>query len=191
MRSTEERNRLAAENVALGKWVAARYASLARDEDGVFSASLVGLLQAAEFHDPGKGAFSSFAVLTCRHAIFAELKRQRRHRRESPLFVIAESGDEVERKDLPPVPPPDVEPPLLLALMRAGLSRLPPLEKTVLELRWGLTGEEHTFPEVGEALGMPASRARRLEARAMAALRKEMRIRRTFRDRPAWGGWKP
>lgn len=190
MRSTEERNRLAEENVALAVWVAQKYAPLARDPDAVFSAARLGLLEAAEFSDPEKGTFSSFAVLTCRHAIFAELKRQRRHRVERPLFVIAESGAELERKDLPPVPPPDVELPLLLALMRAALSRLPALDQRVLELRWGLTGEEHSFPEIGGALGMPTSRARRLEARAVAALRREMRVRRNYRDLPAWGSKK-
>jgi len=190
MRSLEERNRLAEENVKLAAWVARKYAPLARDPDALFSAARLGLLEAAENCDPERGKFSSFAVITCRHAVFSELKKQRRTRVERPLFVIAESGDEVERADLPPVPPPDVEPPLLLALMRTGLGRLPALERTVLELRWGLTGQEHSFPEVGEALGMPASRARRLEARALGALRKVMRIRRSFRDRPAWEGWK-
>lgn len=189
MRSTEERNRLAEENVALASWVAQKYAPLARDPNGVFSAARPGLLVANEFSNPERGAFSTFALITCKDAIFSELKKQRRHRLESPLFITVESGDEVERVDLPSAPLPNVEPPLLVALKRSGLARLPALETTILELRWGLTGEEHTFPEIGAALGMPTSRARRLEERALATLRKEMRIRRTFRDRPAWGGW--
>lgn len=186
MRSLEERNRLAEENVKLAVWVARKYAPLARDPDAVFSASWLGLLQAAEHNDPERGKFSSFAVLTCRHAIFAELKRQRRTRRETALYVVLPSGDEAERADLPPVPPPDVEPPLMLARMWEALEDLPALERRIVELRWGLTGEEHAFPAIGAALGIPVSTARRLEAKALARLRRALSGRPRFRDLPAW-----
>ncbi len=180
-----------AENFPLARWVAAKYAPLARDPDGVFSLSMAGLLEASENYVPERGAFSSFAVVVCRFAIFKELKRQRKTRLETPLYVVGRSGDELERKDLPPVPPPDVEPPMMLARMRAALADLPPLERRVLELRWGITGEEHPFHAIGTVLGIPTSTARRLEVRALGRLRRELSGRRRFRDRPAWEGRKP
>ncbi len=186
-RSLEERNRLAAENVPLGVWIAAKYAPLARDEDGVFSASLAGLIEAAEVFDPTLGTFGAIARTTCRHAIFGELRRQRKTRRETALYVVLPSGDEVERADLPPVPPADVAPPLMVARMREALEDLPALERRILELRWGLTGEEHAFPAIGAALGIRASTARRLEAKALRLLRRALSGRPRFRDLPAWG----
>lgn len=188
-RSLEERNRLAAENLGLGMWLAAKYAPLARDEDGVFSSALAGLLEAAEAFDPEAGSFGALAGVICRHAIFAELKRQRRTAREAPLYFVLPSGDEELRGDLPPVPPPDVEPPLMLARMREALEELPALERRVLELRWGLTGEELTFQAVGEALEIRASTARRVEAKALTQLRRALSGRPRFRDLPEWKGW--
>lgn len=167
-------------------WVAAKYAPLARDEDGVFSASLAGLLEAAEVFDPTLGGFGVIAGITCRHAVFAELKRQRKTRRETALYVVLPSGDEVERADLPPVPPSDVEPPLMLARMWEALEDLPALERRILELRWGLTGEEHAFPAIAAALGIRTSTARRLEAKALTRLRRALSGRPRFRDLPAW-----
>jgi RNA polymerase sigma factor (sigma-70 family) len=180
-----------AENVRFGVWIAAKYAPLARDADGVFSASMAGLIEAAEIFNPALGTFGAIAGTTCRHAIFSELKRQRRTLRETALYVVLPSGDEAERADLPPVPPPDVEPPLMLARMWVALEDLPALERQILELRWGLTGEEHAFPAIGAALGIPVSTARRLEAKALARLRRTLSGRSRFRDRPAWGYEKP
>jgi RNA polymerase sigma factor (sigma-70 family) len=189
-RSTEERNCLAAENLALAQWVARRYAALARDRDAVFSEAMLGMLEAAERFDPEKGKFSTLAVLTCKHAVFNELKRQRRVPFAHPLYVLGENGDELERQDLPNVPPPDVEPPLMIGRMREALEDLPPLERRVLELRWGLAGDEHSFPDVARVLGIGREKARKAELRARHRLRRILEKRPRFHALPLGKGRK-
>ena len=95
--------------------------------------------------------------------------------------MIGERGDELERRDLPKVPPPDVETPLMVARMREALEGLPPRERQVLEMRWGLTGEEHTFLQVAQAFGIARATAHQIEARALRRLRKTLGGRRAFR----------
>lgn len=174
------------ENVALATWVAGRYAPLATDKDEVFLVARMGLLEAAERFDPERGTFATLAVLCCRHAIFNELKRQRRTYLEVPVFVVDEDGKERVRADLPAVPPPDVETPLMLSRLRDALADLPSLERRVLELRWGLTGEECSFQEIGAAMGLPAYRARTLEGKARARLHRHLTGKKRLRDLTPW-----
>lgn len=101
--------------------------------------------------------------------------------------MIGKSGDELERRDLPKVPPPDVETPLMVARMREALEELPPRERQVLEMRWGLTGEEHTFQEVAQAFGVARATAHQIEVRALRRLRKVLGGRSVFR-RPGPSG---
>ena len=55
--------------------------------------------------------------------------------------------------------------------LAAALERLDERDRRVLELRYGLGGEDqHVLAEVGRALGVSRERARQLEARALAKL---------------------
>lgn len=52
-------------------------------------------------------------------------------------------------------------------------SALPPRQRLVLSLRYGLDGyKEHTLEEVGQELGITRERVRQIEAKAIARLRK-------------------
>lgn len=60
------------------------------------------------------------------------------------------------------------------ARLRRALAALPPLERKVLELRWGLScGSQLSKRQVGERLSLPCSRVWRIEQRAMGRLRVE------------------
>lgn len=52
-----------------------------------------------------------------------------------------------------------------------ALDRLPVRERLVLELRYGIRGEEHTLQEVGDLLGVSRERVRQIERRALDWLR--------------------
>ena len=55
--------------------------------------------------------------------------------------------------------------------LAAALEHLDERERRVLELRYGLGGEQqHVLADVGRALGVSRERARQLESRALAKL---------------------
>jgi RNA polymerase primary sigma factor len=60
--------------------------------------------------------------------------------------------------------------------LRAALQILPPLERKVLELRFGLDGTPHTLEEIGQRLGMTREWARQLESRALRRLKEAPEI---------------
>jgi len=62
--------------------------------------------------------------------------------------------------------------------IREMLSELPPREKTIIELRFGLTdGREWTLEEVGKTMNLTRERIRQLEKAALRKLRKPSRAR--------------
>ncbi len=62
------------------------------------------------------------------------------------------------------------------------LEKLPEKERRVIELRFGLSGEEpKTLREIGEALGVSRERVRQLETRALRKLRS-LAMKRHLRD---------
>ncbi len=97
-----------------------------------------------------------------------------------------EEGDSVLGDFLPDL---DAEPPaeaadqtLMRRELRSALEELPPRERAVLELRFGLAdGAAYTLEEVGNKLGVTRERARQIEAQAMTRLR-DPRIRRKLID---------
>ncbi|MEW6046443.1 MAG: sigma-70 family RNA polymerase sigma factor [Bacillota bacterium] len=71
-------------------------------------------------------------------------------------------------------PPPDEEAAknLLKDQIRQVLTALPPVEQTVLKLRYGLDdGQPHTLEEIGRRLGVTRERIRQIQERALAHLR--------------------
>ena len=166
--------RLAEENRRLAYWTVRKLRS--RDRDDLAQAALLGLCEAAIAHDPARGPFGGLAVILCRRRAFEELRRQRRHEcAEIPLLFVAPDGHEKEREELPPVPAPDVETPLLVARLREALDALPEREARVLRLRYGLDGEERTLRAVGLALGVSSSRAGQLERVALRRLKRALK----------------
>lgn len=68
--------------------------------------------------------------------------------------------------------------------LRRSLSELPPREKEILELRYGLGAEEPmTLQEVGQRMGITRERARQLEVQALDRLRNPHAKRRRRQNR--------
>ena len=55
--------------------------------------------------------------------------------------------------------------------MTVFLDSLPPRYKQVIDLRFGLTGNEHNYREIGEILGISIERVRQIEAKTLRKLR--------------------
>ena len=83
---------------------------------------------------------------------------------------------------LSPSPEEEATRELLRARVRDALSVLTPRERTVIELRFGITdGRARTLDVVGNALGVTRERARQIEAQALSKLRHHHQ-RRLFED---------
>ncbi len=62
------------------------------------------------------------------------------------------------------------------ARVRAAVARLPPIERFILEQRFGVLGdEERTLVDIGEEMGLSRERIRQLETRAIGRLRVLLR----------------
>jgi len=62
------------------------------------------------------------------------------------------------------------------AALRAAVASLPPRERTIIELRYGLAdGQERTLEEIGQLLGVSRERIRQIEAEALRKLRHPAR----------------
>jgi len=78
-------------------------------------------------------------------------------------------------------PPQEVLRELVLSDLEESLRRLPDRERAVLELRYGLRGQEPlTLEEIGKRFGISRERVRQLEERALERLRDPL-IRRKLR----------
>jgi RNA polymerase sigma factor (sigma-70 family) len=101
------------------------------------------------------------------------------------------SIDEVEMLMLPASERQD--PALLLAdgqsnhAIRYALETLPPREAKVLQLRFGIDCEEHTYDELGKVMGISKERVRQIEASALRKLRHPYRSDALRRAAPMLG----
>ena len=90
------------------------------------------------------------------------------------------SIEEVEMLMLPASERPDPE--LLLAngqfnnAIKYALETLPPREAKVLQLRFGIDCEEHTYEGLGQIMGISKERVRQIEASALRKLRHPSRF---------------
>jgi RNA polymerase primary sigma factor len=112
------------------------------------------------------------AQLSLKHVL--ELKQAART--VTSLDVPIGENDEVSFGDLivseDPHPTEEVEISLRQEALRKALRRLPVREREVVALRYGINAEGHpkTIEQVMEALGIPRSQVRRIEAEALARL---------------------
>lgn len=65
----------------------------------------------------------------------------------------------------------------LRALVRAGIDRLPPREQTVLNLYYGVKGEECNLVQIARMMGMCPERVRQIKINGMQLLQRELQSR--------------
>jgi RNA polymerase sigma factor (sigma-70 family) len=95
---------------------------------------------------------------------------------EAPLLQLT---DAPRTLSLPPAQEDGLLKEDLRAMITAALAELDEREQEVIELRFGLNGEEaHTLDEVGVRLGVTCERARQIEAKALGRLRHPMRAKK-------------
>jgi len=118
-----------------------------------------------------------------------EKVRQAKEAAAYPLSLEAPLGEREETLgDLlgeeGPSPPEEIAKELLLSELEESLKELPERERQILELRYGLEGQEpRTLEEIGRILGISRERVRQLEEQALERLRDPLVRQRLLRYR--------
>jgi RNA polymerase primary sigma factor len=181
-------------NVGLAASVARRYSVRGSDREDLLQVACLGLLRAAEKFEPERGfKFSTCATWWVRQAlsravqdsglIRAPAGRPRRRVASLDAVLPGHEPDDHLAPRLVDDRGPTAFDAAAAALLREGtqdvLGTLPPREREVLRLRFGLGGTGGlTLEEVGQLLRVSRERVRQLEQRALARLRRWSRARR-------------
>src|SRR5947209_17861846 len=181
----ESRGRLIERYVPLARTCArrVRIESAVLDSDDLFSAALLGLIDAVDRFEPDRGVpFEAYASLRIRGAIVDELRRVDErgrgiHAGDIPKAVsldllveddwqafLARADDAIddafEREDL-------------VGRLKRALSGLPPRQRELLARYYG---DALTLREAGVRMGISEARACQLHGRAIVNLRRELAV---------------
>lgn len=164
------RNYIVSCNLRLLVSVAGAAAQRSGELDELTSEGQLALIRAVELFDYTRGLrFSTYATWAIRNTLARSQQKNARYRHRYALTLDGLGYDQ----PCPKSPEPEVSdtPPAPLIVQRL-LRRLPERERTVLELRFGLTktGKELRFREIGEELGVSTERARQLVSRGLLKL---------------------
>jgi RNA polymerase primary sigma factor len=162
------RNQLVQANVRLVYGLAQKYGADPEEVDDFVSEGCLILMQAIDKFDYSKGfRFSTYATHSVQRHFFRLIqRRQRRKQREtlSPTELMSTvSAPEVESSEFNPA--------VARELIKRFDQHLNPREKSILEQRLGLGGEqEATLKTIAEQIGLSKERVRQLQMSAIQKL---------------------
>lgn len=189
MRAGDEEARavLIERNLRLVAHVVKKFDSAGEDED-LISIGTIGLIKAIDTYDPAKGTrLGTYAARCIENEILMYFRATKRARRDISLqdpIGVDRDGNEITLMDVLQADQAEMDDVvarrLLLRRLLDLLQELPPRERKVLELRFGLGGGgRRTQREVARELGISRSYVSRIEHRALqklwAALAGELR----------------
>ena len=170
-------------NLRLVVYIARKYESSGIGVEDLISIGSIGLIKAINSFQPSKGIkLATYASRCIENEILMHLRKTSRMRYEvsidEPLNVDWD-GNELLLSDILGTEPDIVAKPLEeetdKQILRDAVVQLPPRDKRIIELRFGLsTGEECTQKQVADQLGISQSYISRLEKRILSRLKKEM-----------------
>ena len=154
--------------------IAAKYLNVP-DHEAVVAVALLALVRSAQAFDETLGHRpSSFLVPVIKNAVLDEARRQRKQRREVPLYIVNPDGEEKDRPDLPVVEPVAVQR-VLDREVREAVEKLPERERQIVEARYGLgDGEPATAGQVADEVGLSRQRVTQVAARGVRRLRERL-----------------
>ena len=184
LKSGEEnlRDELVEHNLRLVVYIARRFENTGVDLDDLISIGTIGLIKAVNSFDSEKNIkLATYASRCIENEILMYLRRTVKLKSEvsfdEPLNtdwegnelllsdVMGTDGDVVYKK---------IENGVETELLRQALTKLNAREREIVELRFGLSGEEElTQREVADMLGISQSYISRLEKKIIARLKKE------------------
>lgn len=170
------RDLLIRHNLRLVAHVTKKYYATSAGQDDLISIGTIGLIKAVDTFDPDRASkFSSYASRCIENELRMELRRIRREGTQLSLQDPLEgAGDQLTLADTLPDPAvmeDDCEQRADAARLRQMVDTLPPRERELLVLRYGLQGKPpQTQQQVAAQFGISRSYISRLEKRALAKL---------------------
>lgn len=182
--NTEEgRNQLIVHNLRLVVYIARKFDSAAVNIEDLISIGTIGLIKAVNTFCPDKNIkLATYASRCIENEILMFLRKNSNRKNEvsidEPLNidwdgnelllsdVLGSDGDEVGR---------GIELEDERYLLLSFVAELPPREKQIMEMRFGMNGyKEYTQKQVADALGISQSYISRLEKRIISKLKKQI-----------------
>ncbi len=177
----EARQLLITHNLRLVSHIARKYTVPGYGPDALISIGVIGLIKAVgSFKPPAGTALGPYAARCIENEILMTLRASRKYQGDvslqDPVGTDGE-GNDITYQDILGTSPDDLENDVIrrLTLEKVGgvLGQLPPRERLVLEMRYGLTdGVQHPQHEVAHILGISRSYVSRVEKRAVTLLRE-------------------
>lgn len=181
--SNEARLKLIEHNLRLVVYISKRFDNTGIDMDDLVSIGTIGLIKAVGSYNPDKNIkLATFASRCIENEILMYLRKTTKTRAEvsfdEPLNVDFE-GNMLLLSDVLGTDPDcvynDVEGSAEKELLKDTFDKLPPRERQILELRFGLYGkDEMTQKEIADMMGISQSYISRLEKKIVSNLKKNM-----------------
>lgn len=181
--SSESRDRLIVHNLRLVVYIARKFEAAAATTEDLISIGTIGLIKAVNTFCPEKNIkLATYASRCIENEILMFLRKSSSLKNEisidEPLNtdwdgnelllsdVLGSDGDEVGR---------GVEQENESLLLKCFVEELPPRERQITEMRFGMSGyREYTQKQVADALGISQSYISRLEKRIIGKLKKQL-----------------
>jgi len=141
--------------------VAGRYRGLGLSDDDLFQEGALGLLDAVDHFDAGRGRFEPYARFCIRRAIRNALPDTSRVTRLPKQLSDGDVGDEVVRADQE-------------LRVDALVGDLPPRQREIVERHFGLSCRAEPISAVAQSLHISEQRSRAIDREALAVLRDEL-----------------
>ena len=177
------REKLIVHNLRLVVYIAKKFETPSVSLDDLISIGSIGLMKAVATFSPEKNIkLATYASRCIENEILMHLRKVAQYRAEisidEPLNVdwdgnelllsdiLGSDGDEVGR---------EIEQEDERFLVSTFVGKLPPREKQIMEMRFGMNGyQEYTQKQVADALGISQSYISRLEKRIIGKLKKQI-----------------
>ena len=168
-------------NLRLVSHIARKYTVPGHGQDDLISIGVIGLIKAVNSYKPGSGtSLGTYAARCIENEILMTLRASRKYRGDVSLQDSVGTdgeGNDITYMDILGTDPDDLENAVIrrvtLERVHQVLSSLPPRERLVLEMRYGLTdGRQHPQHEVARVLGISRSYVSRVEKKAIALLKE-------------------
>ena len=177
----EARQKLITHNLRLVSHIARKYTVPGYGPEDLISIGVIGLIKAVGSYKADSGtSLGTYAARCIGNEILMTLRASRKWQGDvslqDPIGTDGE-GNDVTYMDILGTEPDTVEQDVIrlvtLERVRAVLSSLPPRERLVLEMRYGITdGKQHPQHEIAKLLGISRSYVSRVETRAVKLLRE-------------------
>lgn len=178
---SEARQELIAHNLRLVSHIARKYQVPGYGADDLISIGVIGLIKAVDSYKPDAGsALGTYAARCIENEILMTLRSSRKYQADVSLNEQVGTdgeGNEITFMDILGTDQEALEDEVIrrvtLEKVRGVLASLPPRERLVLEMRYGLVdGRKHPQHEVAEKLGISRSYTSRVEKHAIELLRE-------------------